>query len=162
MKKNISKISIILILLIVLAGCGGDKNTDKVFTYENMEITLPKNFKEHEMERYNKVYSTDKVAIYVIKESKNEYKKLKEINLNEYFELVKTANSKENAESKKLDNIPIFTYTISPKEDEKYSYYVSCHESEDAFWTIEFSTLEEDYKEMEESFDKWCKSITFK
>ena len=81
-----------------------------------------------------------------------------DITLEEYGELVLTANNRIGLQMKQGEGFIWFDYTDTPDGQETY-YLAVCCESEDAFWIVNFATPASNREKYKEEFLDWAGSI---
>ncbi|MBR5858317.1 MAG: hypothetical protein IKZ05_00190 [Clostridia bacterium] len=158
MKKLIALLMAAL-MLVSFAACGEAK--DKEFTKEGLTITLTDAFKEASFEGYTVVYDSANVAVFVIKESFSLLAGFEDYTINQYAQLVHTANSsKLPGEVKLEDGLLCFEYTyLNTDDNTTYKYFTTVFKGNDAFWTIQFCSTADKYNECKPEMIKYAKSV---
>ncbi len=173
-KKGNRKGILVLIAALIVGVLNGLASTyflpsntpaDGIFHHGEMSISLNQDFGEYDFSEYgyDTAFISDDVSIYVLKEDFSLFEGYEVETLEDYADVVITAN-REYMPSKvqSLDGIPYFTSMYYNEEyDETYRYVTFLYESDSAYWTIEFTTLSEDFAEYEEQINNWAKSVSF-
>ena len=160
MKKLVSLL-LIFVLLASFVSCMGV--SPKEFSCEGMTITLTDDFSEKSYEGYTTCYSSDDVAVFILKESFSLAPGVSELTLDQYAQAVYEANSSKSPDPiKKESGLTIMEHSFFNEEEEKtYGYCSVMFKGEDAFWLIQFACYEDDYDEKKPQFIDWAKSVTF-
>ena len=134
----------------------------KTFTSHGMSITLTEEFEESARMGYTFSYEGDYVICVGLREAFDLYEGLEDISLQEYGELVLEANELTDNELKEKDGLTYFDYdNYDPESKLSYRYFCYLMKCDDAFWMIQFSTLESKVDEYEDDILKWVKSVQF-
>lgn len=135
---------------------------EKTFSYDEMAITLTDEFKEAEIERFTVGYESKKVAVFALKEEFALAEGFGDYTLEQYANLVIQANSVGSAEVKTGDGLIHFEYDYtSPETKEVFRYFAYVYKADDAFWLIQFATLDENVDKYAEQITEWAKSVEF-
>lgn len=140
-----------------------DSAKSKIFTCEEMQITLTEDFSEEEgIEAYTGVFESSNSAVFVLREDKS---LLSGIDMDRYLELVVEANKNaghEVGDVHRKDGIPLFEYDFTnPSTNQTFSYYTTVFESDEAFWLVQFTCYASDYSDMVSTFHKYARSVAF-
>ena len=153
-----------ILLAVLTSACGtpGDAK-DKVFTYEEMSLTLTEAFAENKVEGYSVAYASSEVAVFVLKEPKELFD---DISFDEYVDGVRAANEGRGftdlSNTEKQNGLVYFDYRFTnPEQNIEYRYFTTLHESADAFWLVQFVSMTKLYDQYADTFVKWAKTITF-
>ncbi len=135
---------------------------DKTFSSNGIKITLTENFKEDdEIENMTASYVSNTCGVFLLKEKFSAYPGLDGYTLEQYADAVIRNNGKI-AELREKDGIYYFEYTFENNSDGNTYYYMCCvYKTDNAFWTISFSTLESKADNYFDTFMKWAKSVEF-
>ena len=136
---------------------------EKVFACEELRITLTDEFVEESgIESYTGVFESKDCAVFILREDKSYFSG---IGLDDYADMVVEANAKVGHETDKLhrkDGIPVFEYDFTnPSTNQTFSYYTTMYESDSAFWLVQFTCFDTDYKGLVDTFHKYARSVTF-
>ena len=134
--------------------------TEKVFSDAGMSITLTDRFEEQDAEGVTVCYATNEVALFMIKEGFFFYEGLENYTLEEYSDMCASTAPAEVTELGTVDGMRCFEYTYN-SDGNTYYYFVTTHKRSDAFWIIQFSTLEKNADKYKDDFIKWAKSVEF-
>ena len=134
----------------------------KVFSCEEMRITLTDDFAEEDIDAYTGVFESSNSAVFVLREDKS---LLPGVDFDNYVELVAEANQnagREIGDIHRKDGIPLFEYDFTnDSTGQTFRYYTTIFESEDAFWLVQFTSFASDYKDLVDQFHKYARSVTF-
>ena len=131
------------------------------FTVDNMTITLNSEFREADYEGFTKCYESYNMGVSVLKESFSQYPILEDYTLEEYGDAVMWANGLTDSSLTPYADFMYFTYTSTDDAGNTFGYLATVHQSNDAFWLIQFSTLEEKDPDYERQFLHWADSVKF-
>lgn len=160
MKKFYKTLGMILAAICVLFGlfgCSLLQPKDKDFSVDGMTITLTDRFTEKSYVSMNAYYESPTAIVSVIKEdfAGTNY------TMTEYAELVMQVNGLDSVITVSTQNTyASFSYEkeVSGKE---FSYYATCHKSEEAYWLIQFGCTSDNYEKLLPDFEKWASSVVF-
>ena len=135
----------------------------KTFSVDGMQITLTEDFSEEEFEGYTSCYGSPEVAVFVLEEEFTLMEGLEDLTVEEYGQLVLDNNGFDSSITlTDVDGLTIFEYIYTnPETGDDWYYLCSLHKGPDAFWGVEFATLEENSDGYVESFLEWADSVTF-
>ena len=144
-------------------GCAGAKKT---FTVQEMTIELTKAFKQDSDLESAAVFRSDNAYIDVDRVRKDTVRLYEDIKtLDDYAAAIIDSNVDDIDDMgglKHENGIPYVEYTNRDRDSgNRVKGYVAFYESQEAYWYVEFMSLEKDYKKMRPSFVKWAKSVTF-
>ncbi len=134
---------------------------EKVFTCEEMSITLTEGFAETAYEGYTSVYDSSEIAVFVLREGKEIF--AADTSFDEYLGYVARANASRGASEFVTENgLTTFEYNYTnPDTGVKYRYLTAAFESEKAFWLVQFAAQTETYEGYKDTMIKWAKTVTF-
>ncbi|MBQ3101143.1 MAG: hypothetical protein IJC50_09145 [Clostridia bacterium] len=167
-KKSNRKSIIVMCAAIVIGVIVGwvsalnlfSSESDKVFSADNMCVTLTDAFEYAEYDGYTAAFESQKVALFALKEEFAWVEGFSDYTLDEYAELVFAANG-ENYELKKENGLSWFEYTETVSSGNVYDYYAFLYKSHDAFWMLNFAVSVEDSDKYEAKILEWAKSVEF-
>lgn len=161
MKKIISLL-LVTLLLFSFAGCSIEPK-DKTFSAEGMEITLTELFTEVEMDGYTVCYGSPTVSVFVLKESYSATPEFEDMSLEEYADLVFKANASKLPQAvTQVDGLTTMEYSFyNEDEDVTYKYFSTMFKGADAFWLIQFVSVQTVYESNKPRFIEWAKTVTF-
>ncbi len=157
--KRIVALLFLTVLLFSVCACG--KSNAKTFTQDEFSITLSEDYGMVPHVSYFVSYETaDKKAVLVTKDRKfivEDIAGKTDISHMEYANLVIETNRKgENP--KEQDGITYYTYT----DNAGYIYLATVHESNEAFWLVQFVCEAQEYDDMKDTFFTYAKSVSIK
>ncbi len=171
-KQGARKGLIILIVAAVIGAAAGyliasglfsNKTPDvKTFSSNGMVITLTDEFRETDIGNYTVAYDSKNVAVFVLKEGFTLAEGFEDYTLEQYADLVIQANNLSSAEIKTADGLTSFEYVFTnPETNDSYKYFSYVYKTDDAFWLIQFATLNENVDEYAQQITDWAKSVEF-
>ncbi len=128
----------------------------KTFTKEPFRITLTDGFRETDLEGYFACYESKTAFVFVLREEKS---LLTCSSLDEYGQLILEANGKEDLTVNKTGSFLWFSYTQEVEGQDIY-YITTCHESQDAYWIVNFATPATNQEKFSERFIQWATTVT--
>lgn len=172
-RKKGTKLGIVVLIIAALVGfaIGFAKNgltpndstpQPKDFSVEEMQITLTDEFLSIPTGDFDACYSTEDVAVLVLREDFKLIEDFGDYTLEEYGQLLlQTYELDGVSELETYEGITYFEYEADADVNETYYYLSTIHKSEDAFWSIQFTVLTEDADDYIPQFIEWAKTITF-
>lgn len=136
----------------------------QVFTVDDMQITLTKDFVEFDAEGYARAFDSKHVAIMVLQEEFTLMEGLENYSLSDYGELV-LANNKntKNDGLQAKEGVMYFEYeTVNREDGQKYCYIVTMYKGPDAFWLIQYIVHVDKVESCRDYIFDWASSVTFK
>ena len=174
-KPKMSKILLIAFLMAICAGLGSfavrflfkelsnkEIAQEKEFSSNGMTITLTTAFKEGDYITQTASYVSKDVIVLALKESFASSEGFGDISLKEYGELVLKANKKTDIGLSDYDGLQGFEYDATDgntKQD--LHFWLFTYKADDAFWLIQFCTLQEYQQEFRDKILFWAKSVRF-
>ena len=157
--KKIAALILAAVMLLGLAACSA-KPQD--YTYKELKITLTDKFREADLEGYDKCFDSSTAAVFVLREDKSLLGGLT-LSLEEYANLVYSANVNRNPEAVKVENgIYCFEYEFKNEtENMVYHYYTTIFESDQAFWLVQFATRQDDWTKLQAEVKGYAQSVRF-
>ena len=138
-----------------------DKAKPQDFSVAGMTITLTDSFKESNYDGFTQCYESTDVAVFILKETFSMIPGLKEYTVENYANLVLTANSRSASDLKNEDGILYFSYIAQGSDGRDYYYISTLHQGIDAFWLITFTTLVTNESKLHDQFIDWAKTVKF-
>ena len=166
-RKKGKRFGIILLVCAILAGFAigfliNKGPREKVFTCDEMQITLTNQFAKTEYMGYQAVYRSKQAMVFVVKDSFSLYPELRSMSLKEYGNAVREANNRPNTSAVKTENgVTYFEYDVTADGIE-YNYFTALYRSEKGFWIIQFVSNTKDADKLRPDFIEWAQSVTFK
>ena len=165
-RKKGKRIGAVIIVCAALAGLAvgfflnwKPAPKEKVFTCDDMQITLTDEFAETEYFGFKTVYKSPATAVFVLKESFSDYPILRNLTLEEYCQAVIEAN-KRTAAVETEDGLTYFEYEATI-DGEECHYFSVVYRTEDAFWLVQFATKSQNLSKLRPTFIKWAQSVVF-
>ncbi len=135
---------------------------EKTFSSDGMTITLTDAFRETDIANQTVAYDSRKVAVFALKEAFSLADGFEDYTLDAYADLVQQNNGLTSSVVKNTDGLKWFTYEYTnPDTKDTYQYVSFVFKTDDAFWLIQFATLEEDFEEYDAQIMEWAKTISF-
>ena len=165
-RKKGGRMGIVILILAAIFGAIMGRSCARIvqpqdFTVEDMTITLSSEFREADYEGFTKCYESYNMGVSVLKESFAQYPILEDYTLEEYGDAVMWANGLTDSSLTPYADFMYFTYTSTDDAGNTFGYLATVHQSNDAFWLIQFSTLEEKYPDYESQFLQWAETVRF-
>ena len=161
MKKIISCL-LLFVLIFTFAGCSVKDRKDKVYTCEELSITLNEGYVETEMEGYTTCFDSPTVAVFVLREEFSLMVGIEDYTLDQYADLVMQANSVRNPQRADTEGLTCMKYSyFNAEKNEEYTYLTFLYKSDNAFWMVQFACKSEYYAEHEAYFIERAKTVTF-
>ena len=139
--------------------------SDKTFHTEKFSIVMNDDYKvgnaaDYEVE-CDYVYESDYALVVFTEDSFDLMQGLKYYNLETYAEFLAQVNEEEKWDTVKVDDFLYTEYELTI-DGETYTYLLTMHKTDKAFWIVEFATLQSNYKSLKDDFIDYAKSIEFK
>lgn len=171
-KKGTLKGLLVLIIAIIVGltiGCSVGfglfscvSHNAKTFSSNGMTITLTDEFWETNVANYTVAYDSENVAVFALQEPFTLAEGFGEISLEQYADLVIQTNYLDSVEINTVDGLTYFAYEFTnPETNDVYQYFSYVYKTDDAFWLVQFSTLEENSGIYTEQIKEWAKSVEF-
>ena len=156
--KNFVCVFCAIQILFLFGAC---KPSEIEYSAKGMSITMDEGFEVAEYYGMT-YYDSEDVQVYVAKE---EFSLLEEkgeetnLTVKEYADFLLKSIS-VTAEIRTEDGLTYFEYSKKPEAVE-YSYFVTVHKTDAAFWYFTFTCEKSLISEYRPSFEKWARSIVF-
>ena len=149
---------LVLVLSLCLAGCG-KKSEAASHTFQDLTIQIPADYINLSDEEFAQgldfVFGLDPVAINGLREEKATFQAYGlELDLQRYGELLMLSN-KVSTELTEKDGILHFSYASG-----EFTYVVTLHENDTAFWTVQAYCPTEDYAKVKKDIWEILSSVT--
>lgn len=169
-KAGTRKGILVLIVAAVIGAVFGYTFTDALFTNKTpeaktfssggMSIELTNEFREKDIENYTVVYESKKVAVFILKEDFTLLDGVENYTPEQYADLVIQSNALSSAEIKTVDGLIHFEYKFTnPETNDTFQYFSYVYKANDAFWLIQFATLDKNVEEYAVKIAEWAKSV---
>ncbi len=173
-KKSRRKTIITLVLVIICTALGsvfgrqlvrwifdGDRTAEKTFTANGLTITLTDGFKEESSVQVTTGFSSKDVYVVALREPFTLLPGSEDMTVEEYAELVKTANNRTETVQKYGDLTGFdYDYEGTDGKSELHSR-IFMFKEEEAFWTVQFITLRKDFEKYADRINTWAASVRF-
>ena len=152
---------------VVSSLLSGKSPKAKTFSGDNgMRITLTDEFRETTVKMSDGsdrvAYESKEVAVFVLREAFTLMEGFEDYSVNQYIQLVIQANNLKSVEKKSADGLSSFVYTYTnPETGDVYQFSSYVYKTDDAFWTVQFSTLSKNKEKYAARMTEWAKSVTF-
>lgn len=134
----------------------------KTFTKENFSITLTDRFTEDtEQKDYFASYYNNTSAVFVVRETVEQYPDLKDYTLEDYAKLVVDVNSIEQQLNREDDFYYFEHVWLDDETGTVYHYTTYIFKSEGAFWMVTFAAPNDNYDDLKDSEAEWAESVSF-
>ncbi len=171
-KRSSRKGLLVLVLAIVVGAVAGylissalllnQPPVEKIFSSNGLTISLTNEFKKADVEGYTIAYDSKNVAVFALKEEFTLADGLKDYTPEQYAAVAIQANQLSSAQAKTVDGLTYFEYDHTNSEtNQTYHYFSYVYKSTDAFWLIQFATLDENANEYAPQIAQWAKSVMF-
>lgn len=145
----------------IFIGCNQEAQP-KTFSAQGMSITLTDEFREFDAENFTVGYETGDVVVLGLKEEFSLMEGAEDYTLEEYGNLVLQSNGMDDFQLDTVEGVTFFEYLYTdPDTNENYQYFSCVYKANDAFWLMQFVTLEENVDIYAEQFLAWAKSVEF-
>ena len=149
-KRSNKKGSLVMIAAVIVGACIGfvmtsgilDFDKPRSFTVDEMTVTLTDDFTAEEIDRFNKAYVSDDVAVYVLKEEFSLLEGFGDLTIEQYGELVSYNNSELNYDEFVFEGGRVFFEYTVPIDGNTFHYFSYLYKTDDALWMISFATLD--------------------
>ncbi len=168
-RKKSSKKSIVVLIIAVIVGviiglaATGifSSPSAKTFTAENLKITLTDEFKSTPMDGFDAVYESKYVLVCLQEDKFYWVEGMEDYTLEQYGELFLEFNEMDpSVKIQSKEGLVCFDYQ-EDVDGSTYQYFAVIYKASDAFWTVQFATPVENYKDLQSDFIKWAKTVTF-
>jgi len=176
-KKNTRRGAVILIAAVIVGivigllptiislfeGRDNGGNAEKVFTAEEMSITLTEEFQKLRSNDFVGLYESDDMLVLVSKDLRADVVSENITTAEQYGEYILSLNEMNDEIGKNSSGVLYFEYEAADVEDESlvYSYVAYLYESDDAFWMVQFAIDKADYAELFDVLDGYANTVTF-
>ncbi len=160
--RILRKVFAILFALAVFAfgGCAFLQQP-KTFSKAGASITLTNFFVEKEYVTMTAYYESPQMIVTLLREDFTMLDGLEDWTLEEYTQTTIDVNKLPSSKvAFSEDGYTYFEYTKEVSGN-NYSYFATCHKTDNAFWLIQFGTLSKNYDKLSKTILKYAKTITF-
>lgn len=159
--KKLLKLLPLLLVVLALCACSNIFKNDapKDFEAAGLTITLTADFERDDSlnKEQDAMFVSSDAVVSVLSESFNQLGVDSSMTEDSYAQLVNLANNRESTVMHR-DGYTYFQYEASEK-DANYKYLAVIYKADDAFYMVQFGTLEEDFDSMLESFWSYAESV---
>ncbi|MBR0507643.1 MAG: hypothetical protein IJJ86_03445 [Clostridia bacterium] len=173
-KKKGVLTTIITVVLCVLFGVGFglvkgngikcSKSKEKNYTAMEMDITLDSSFKKESQIGFAARFDSSDAEVFVERVSKDDMgDEFKNLTVDEFAQLVVEGGGFGYGRTLEHEgSLPYIEFSQKDSSSgETVKGFVAFYKSENAYWDVQFYSLEKDFKKMRSSFVKWAKSVSF-
>ena len=161
MQRKIFSILLIATALFVFVGCAPSAKT---FANDGVSITVNDDFKQTNKDGHTLYLESDYATISVKREKIADLSGLDENSLlRDYTDSVIANNSLEGVTAQNYGGTGGYDYfSYDKKEDNKdVTYLVTTAKGKDSFYLVTMQSKKENYKDNENNFKTWAKSLKF-
>lgn len=138
------------------------KSEAKTFFSDGMTIELTDEFKKTDVENYTVVFDSKNVAIFVLQEEFSLMDGFENYTLEQYADLIIETNNLSSAEIKTIDGLIHFEHRYTDTEtNDTYQYFSYVYKTDDAFWLIQFATLDKNVETYADKIEEWARTVKF-
>lgn len=171
-KRGVRKGLLVLLVAILIGAASGfavgsglfsnEKLQEKTFSSDGMSVTLTDEFEKIDVEQFTVSYACDEVVTYALKEQFSLMDGFENYTVRQYGELVMQINGLDPDDLQSKDGLTYFVYQYTnPETNDTYQYYSYLYKAGDAFWTVQFVTLDKNAEKYASQIEAWANSITF-
>ena len=161
MKKNISRIIIGLLALLLVFTLYGCQSKEKTFSKEGMSIVLDESFQEQPLETQTAYYESKDKIVTILKEEFSVFTPYgmdaEDVSLQDYAQMV-VDNNGLTAKVEEKDGLVQFVYEKSV-DGSDITYLATVHKGIDAFWLVQFACESKNYSKFYSIFVGYAKSF---
>ena len=161
MKRKICSILLVVTALFVFAGCGPSAKT---FTNDGISIMANDDFKQTTKDGHALYLESDYATISVKREKMADLTGLDENSqLRDYTNSVISNNSLNDVTAQNFGGTGGYDYFSYDKNENNndLTYFVTTAKGTDSFYLVTMQSEKADYKNYEENFKTWAKSLKF-
>ncbi|MBR2371239.1 MAG: hypothetical protein IKA90_00015 [Clostridia bacterium] len=161
MKRKICSILLVVTALFVFAGCGPSAKT---FTNDGISIMANDDFKQTTKDGHALYLESDYATISVKREKMADLTGLDENSpLRDYTNSVISNNSLNDVTAQNFGGTGGYDYFSYDKNENNndLTYFVTTAKGTDSFYLVTMQSKKADYKNYEENFKTWAKSLKF-
>ena len=133
---------------------------ERVFSSDEMSITLNEGFDEYSLKNYEAVYASKNVEILVFKNSFEDFGSSL-LSATEFARAVLLNNKELSCEVTTKDGIAFYSYDQTLSNGEEYSYFVYTYKSDSAYWQFYFAVEKGKAKRYADDIAEWAGSVKF-
>lgn len=160
--KKLLSIFTICIIIVTLCGCAVKDTKNKVFTKNEFNITLNEAYVESQQDGFYACYDSATVAVFVVKESFDIMEGFSDYTIEQYANIVMYNCSDKNPSLHQKDGISYIEYSFKNTQINKtYNYLIALYKSDDAFFMVQFTCEDKNYKEYKDYFLDRAKTVRF-
>ncbi len=136
---------------------------NKTFSYEEMSITLPSDFREVENSfQFDAMYTNSEVYVGISKKGIEDLEGIDDFDsysMEEY--LAETLSNDRIIDYRVEDTEAWYSYYYIDDVGIKYYYYANVYKTDDSFWCIQYWVMDSEKHNYLVNFAQWTESITF-
>ena len=161
MKRKIFSVLLIATALFVFAGCGP---AAKTFSSDGISITANDDFKQTTKDGHDLYLESEYATISVKREKMADLSGLDENSaLRDYTDSVISNNSLADISVQNFGGTGGYDYFKYDKTEENkdMTYFITTAKGKDSFYLVTIQSKKEQFKDYEENFKTWAKSLKF-
>ena len=137
--------------------------SERNYTAQEMDITLSRSFKKESQLGFAARFDSTDAVVYVERVDKEEVGEYSDMTADEFAQLVVDMGGFGYGHTLKYEgDLPYIEFSEKDTNSgEMVKGFISFYKSENAFWDVQFYSLEKDFSKMRSSFVKWAKSVSF-
>ena len=135
---------------------------EKTFSSDGMTVTLTDEFHQAELGNFTVSFDSKNVAVFALEEQFTLADGMEDLTLERYADLVIQTNGLDVSQVVTEDGLTGFRYTFTnPQTKDTYHYFSYVYKTGDAFWLVQFATLDANVDKFAPQITQWAKSVTF-
>ncbi|MCH5316886.1 MAG: hypothetical protein J1E05_02810 [Eubacterium sp.] len=172
-KKGSKKGLLVLIIAVIVGFLIGysltagwfstTKVEEKTFSSNGLQITLTDQFSETNAQNFTFCYESKDAIVFALREGFDLLDGFENYTIEQYGELVlKNNNLSSDIQLENSDGLTYFQYSYTvPTINENYHYFTVLYKAPDAFWMVQFATLDKNFEQQQQTIIDWAKSVEF-
>ena len=132
----------------------------KEFAVHELRISLTEAFSKMEIDGFSACYANQNTVVMVLREDFSNFDGAQDYTLEEYGNLLLTANELTEAKLTVSDNMGEFQYSRT-NSGTTYRYFSFIYKSEQAFWFVQFGVEEVNADATYDQCRSWAQTVTF-
>ena len=164
MKRLFSHLIIYTVCLLLVLSLSACKNTEITYTVEEMQITRTEDFVEVPTTRRGSSFEKKDMAIKIIRESRSVVEDAaghSDVSLETYADLILESNRLTLPITREKSCLSYQYTALDEVVNKNYTYYVTLHKSDDAFWLVQFIAAEDSFEDKRNEINTYLDSIVF-
>lgn len=136
----------------------------KEFSSNGMSVTLTDEFRKSDVEsaKFTVAYESSNVAVFALREAFSLAPGFGKYTLKQYANLVLESNDLSGARTRTQGDLFFLEYAAkNPESGDTYRYFAFLYKTDDAFWMIQFATLDANAEQYFDQIISWAGSVKF-